>query len=201
MRTRPGLPESANNMIGRRVAGWCHLAPGADYALITKREIARLSVLSGNAFIEVKAGGSKDVIGFILFAAGAIEVSPLFELTGFVRDPGEPAAFNAAEVDVEEPVARCRDHRGAADVADDLQRSRVAAGLHVLETAGAYRIDRAGDVLDLGLLQILYLHADRGESARHCAVISEGMIDAWAAVQPTSHGHEFIGGGLRTLLA
>src|SRR5215475_7582106 len=115
----PGFLEFAHLMIGRRVTGWCHLAPGADYTLITKREIARLSVLSGNAFIEVKAGGSKDVIGFILLAAGAIEVSPLFELAGFVRDPGEPAAFNAAEVDVEEPVARCRDHRGAANIADN----------------------------------------------------------------------------------
>ena len=105
MRTRPGLPESANNMIGRRVAGWCHLAPGADHTLITKREIARLSVFSGNAFIEVKAGGSKDVIGFILLAASAIEIPPLIELAGLVCDPGEAAAFDAAEVGIKELVA------------------------------------------------------------------------------------------------
>src|SRR5215831_3423152 len=201
MRTRPGLLESANNMIGRRVAGWCHLAPGADHTLITKREIARLSVFSGNAFIEVKAGGSKDVIGFILLAAGAIEVSPLFELAGFVRDPGEAAAFDAAEVDVEEPVARCRDYRGAANVADDFERSCVAAGLHMLEAAAAHGFDRGGDVLDLGLLQVLHLHADRGEPAGHRTVITKCLIDAWAAIQPAAHGHKFIGGGLCTLLA
>src|SRR5262249_13215203 len=201
MRTRPDLLESANNLIGRRVGGWCDLAPGADHTLITKREIARLSVFSGNAFIEVKAGGSKDVIGFILLAAGAIEVSPLFELAGFVRDPGEAAAFDAAEVNIEKPVARRRNHRAATDVADDLQRSCVAAGLQVLEAAGSHCSDCGGNILALGLFQVLYLYADRGEAARHGAVVAKALIDARAAIEPAAHCHEFIGGGLCAFLA
>src|SRR5215471_3555943 len=201
MRARPGFLESANDMIGRRVAGWRHLAPGADHTLITKCEIASLSVFSGDTFIEVEAGGSKDVIGFIFFAAGTIEVSPLFELAGFVCDPSEAAAFDAAQVNVEELVSRRGDHRGTADVADDFERSRVAARPHVCKVARAYGVDRGGDVFDLGLLQVLQLYADRGESSRHCAVIAEALIDARPAVEPPTHGHEFNGGGLSAFLA